>query len=62
MRILFLLVNTAFLRLFLEAKKKCLTPYGVKATKGCSIPKFPGLRAILSSIFPSDHLFQVVRQ
>jgi hypothetical protein len=27
MRILFLLVNTAFLRLFLEAKKKCLTPY-----------------------------------
>jgi len=49
------MVKSAFLKLFLEAKKKCLTSYEIKATFGCRIPKFPGLRAIFQSTFPIIH-------
>jgi len=42
------MVKSAFLRLFLEAKKKMCNPI-----RGYRIPKFPGLRALFSSVFPS---------
>jgi hypothetical protein len=45
------MVKPAFLKLFLEAKKKM-----VGSIQSRRIPKFPGLRAIFQSTFPSDRL------